>query len=297
MSHAEQSSLTADTVSAVHSIAPVRVPAWADLPWLWHGFSTRAGGVSRVYLPEEAGSASPGELNLGFTAHDSEEHVRENRARFVASITGSRATPYITARQVHSCRSVEVDEDLALSAKAALPGSTFVQDADGLMTRQAGLLLGIQTADCVPVLVADPVERAVAAFHAGWRGTVEAIVESGIGRMQAEFGSDPANLIAAIGPAIGPCCYTVGDEVVDRFSARFRYASALFTASETGENSPKLNLAEANRRQLLTAGLKESSIAVVGGCTSCQPQLFFSHRASGGRAGRMMNVIGIRQER
>ena len=188
--------------------------------------------------------------------------------------------------------------------------------ADGLMTDKPGLLLGVQTADCIPVLVADRKRRAVAAFHAGWRGTVERIVETGVGRMRLEFGSRPEDLIAAIGPGIGPCCYAVGEEVLSGFESQFAYALELFrdvydsdpvrtkypmlflTQRAPGHStigpSLHLHLVEANRRQLLAAGLKPRSINVVGGCTSCQPELFFSHRASKGRAGRMMSVIGVR---
>ena len=161
------------------------------------------------------------------------------------------------------------------------------------MTAQPGLILGIQTADCIPVLVADTARRAVAGFHAGWRGTVDRIVEAGVARMTSQFGSDPADMVAAIGPGIGACCYTVGTEVIDRFHAQFSYAEELF--SKDG-NTVRLDLIDANRRQLLAAGLGAGSISVVGGCTSCHPDLFYSHRASGGHAGRMMAVIGIRQK-
>jgi YfiH family protein len=155
----------------------------------------------------------------------------------------------------------------------------------------------------------------VAAFHAGWRGTVERIVEKGIGRMRLEFGSKPEDLIAAIGPGIGPCCYAVGEELLSSFESQFLDARDLFcevfdtdpvrtkypmlflTQRAPGHSpigpSLHLNLAEANRRQLLAAGVKPRSIQLVGGCTSCQPELFFSHRASRGHAGRMMSVIGI----
>jgi hypothetical protein len=173
-------------------------------------------------------------------------------------------------------------------------GTAVIPDADGLMTAEAGILLGIQTADCIPVLVADPVRRAVAAFHAGWRGTVTRIVELGVAQMRAEFGSDPADLIAAIGPGIGQCCYTVGEEVLERFAANFSYSGELF---DQRRDDLRLDLVEANRRQLMAAGLSASSIATVGGCTGCQPGLFYSHRLSGGHAGRMMAVIGIREDR
>jgi YfiH family protein len=187
---------------------------------------------------------------------------------------------------------------------------------DGILTDEPGLLLGVQTADCIPVLVADRKRRAVAAFHAGWRGTVKRIVETGIGRMRLQFGSRPEDLVAAIGPGIGACCYAVGEEVLSSFESQFSYARELFrdvydsdpvrtkypmlflTQRAPGHSligpSLHLNLVEANRRQLLAAGLKPRSIKVVGGCTNCQPELFFSHRASQGRAGRMLSVIGIR---
>jgi polyphenol oxidase len=260
------------------------VPGWESHEWLRHGFSTRRGGISRVYLASDEidpGELNLGELNLGFTAADTTENVRENRLRFVDAVTGSRETSLRTVRQVHSNRSMTAAE----AAQEPTP------EADGLMTGQAGMLLGIQTADCIPVLVADPVRRAAAAFHAGWRGTVGRIVELGVGRMKQEFGSHPADMIAAIGPGIGVCCYRVGEEVQTQFGARFSYAEELFLPAE---GAFYLNLVEANRRQLMAAGLAADSIAAVGGCTSCQPQLFYSHRASGGYAGRMMAVIGIR---
>jgi YfiH family protein len=156
----------------------------------------------------------------------------------------------------------------------------------------------------------------VATFHAGWRGTAKRIVETGIGRMRFEFGSRPEDLIAAIGPGIGACCYAVGEETLSEFESQFAYARELFREVYSSDavrtkypmlfltqrapgHSPigpslHLDLIEANRRQLLSAGLKPRSIKLVGGCTSCQPELFFSHRASRGHAGRMLSVIGIR---
>jgi YfiH family protein len=250
--------------------------------WLWHGFSTRRGGVSAAYSARGAAT----ELNLGFTAADDAESVRENRLRFAEAVTGSRETPLITARQVHSNVSVVAND-------SGLAGC----EADGLMTSQTGVQLGILTADCIPVLVADPVKRAVAAFHAGWRGTVQRIVEHGIAQMRTEFGSDPADLVAAIGPGIGQCCYIVGGEVRERFGAEFSYADELFSrADDESSSEMRLDLIAANRRQLLYAGLNPEAVAVVGGCTACQPDLFYSHRASGGRAGRMMAVIGVRRD-
>jgi polyphenol oxidase len=262
------------------------VPDWSRLGWLWHGFSTRRGGLSRAYLPENSEGLA-GELNLGFTADDDADRVRENRRRLVAAVTGSRETELVTVRQVHSDVSV-----VARSAASERPAT-----ADGIMTDREDLLLGILTADCIPVLVADPVRRVVAAFHAGWRGTVQRVVESGIAKMRAEFGSEPGELMAAIGPGIGACCYAVGDEVRREFESHFDYGAELFSGGDAGSagrlETVRLDLTEANRRQLISAGLPEGAIVTVGGCTSCQPERFYSHRASGGRAGRLMAVIGI----
>jgi hypothetical protein len=283
-----------NTASALSSgaaeVGYLAVPEWARLAgsdWLWHGFSTRVGGVSRAYLPEGRKDLA-GELNLGFTAADSPENVRENRRRFVEAVTGSRETPLVAVRQVHSsvCAALRAPE-------IGFPPDAIPQ-ADGIITDQPGVLLAIQTADCIPVLVADSKRRVVAGFHAGWRGTAQRIVESGIGRMREEFGCEPADLVAAIGPGIGACCYKVGEEVLAQFEANFAYAKELFRRAEGGPGALRLDLTEANRRQLLDGGLQASSITTVGGCTACQPEIFYSHRASGGHAGRMMSVIGIR---
>ncbi|MGD0730300.1 MAG: peptidoglycan editing factor PgeF [Terracidiphilus sp.] len=289
---------------AANGVEWLPVPGWEKIPWLWHGFSTRRGGVSRAYCSEDA----PGELNLGFTAADDWEAVGRNRELLVEAVTGDPATPLVTIRQIHS--------SLVVHAATRNAANERPSKGDGLMTDEPGLLLGVQTADCIPVLVADRKRRAVAAFHAGWRGTVKRIVETGIGRMRLEFGSRPEDLVAAIGPGIGACCYAVGEGVLSGFESQFAYAGEL--VREVGDTDPvrtkypmlfltqrapghsplgpslHLNLAEANRRQLLDAGLKPRSIQLIGGCTNCQPELFFSHRASHGHAGRMLSVIGIR---
>ncbi len=279
------------------------VPEWEKLRWLWHGFSTRRGGLSRAYCAEDA----PGELNLGFTEADDRQTVIRNRRLLAEAITG---------RPGHASRDPAPDSFQRPPSRRGDAASDRLWKGDGLMTDQPGLLLGIQTADCIPVLVADRKRRAVAAFHAGWRGTVKRIVETGVGRMRLEFGSRPEDLIAAIGPGIGPCCYAVGEEVLSEFESQFAYARELFcevydsdpvrnkypmlflTQRAPGHSpigpSLHVNLMEANRRQLLDAGLKPSAIKLTGGCTNCQPELFFSHRASHGHAGRMLSVIGIK---
>ncbi len=280
------------------------VPGW-DFDWLWSGFSTRLGGVSRAYC----GDGSEAELNLGFTAADDPAVVLANRRRLSEALTGSATSPLVTIRQFHS--NLVLHAGLADASRDRPPG------ADGLMTDVPGVLLTVQVADCIPVLVADRRRRVVAAFHAGWRGTVKRIVETGVGRMRLEFGSRPADLVAAIGPGVGPCCYAVGEEVISEFTSQFIYAPDLFREVYDEEpvqrkypmlfltrrapgHSPigpqiHLDLVEANRRQLLDAGVKAGFIRIAGGCTSCHPELFYSHRASRGHAGRMMGVIGIRK--
>lgn len=286
------------------SLQQQRRPVAGNAGWnrFWAGFSTRIGGVSRSYCPEDA----PGELNLGFTTAGDRDAVLRNRHLLVEAITGSSEIPLVTARQFHS----------NLVVRVAAADAEHPRRADGLMTDRPGLLLAVTVADCIPVLVADRKRRVAAAFHAGWRGTVKRIVETGIGRMRLEFGSRPEDLVAAIGPGAGPCCYAVGEVVISEFESQFIYARQLFHevySSDSVRNKypmlflaqrapghsdigPQihLDLVEANRRQLLDAGLRERAIQIVGGCTNCHPELFYSHRASRGHAGRMMAVIGLR---
>ncbi len=275
--------------------------SWLQIPWLLHGFSTRQGGETRVYT---AGQKSR-DLNLGFTPGDTRETVLANRAKFLRALTRNTSPELslITLQQVHS------------AIVHVISGKEPVPQGDGMMTAEPGLLLGIQTADCIPVLVADCRRRAVAAFHAGWRGTVRRITETGVGRMRIEFGSRPEDLIAAIGPGIRQCCYAVGEEVCDEFSSQFAYAADLFrevydsdpikekypmlflTARAPGHSnlgpSMHLDLVEANRRQLLDAGVPAENVFVQGDCTSCRTDRYFSYRAEHGFTGRMLSVIGI----
>jgi purine-nucleoside/S-methyl-5'-thioadenosine phosphorylase / adenosine deaminase len=281
----------------------VHVPDWASHRWLLHGFSTRTGGKTTVYRPNQRA----GELNLGFTASDTRETVLANRRLLLEAVAG-KTFPLVTLRQVHS--------SIVRLVSKADAGEEATLKGDGMITGERGVVLGIQTADCIPVLVADKKRRAVAAFHAGWRGTLKRIVENGVGRMRMEFGCDPEDLMAAIGPGIGPCCYAVGEEVRSEFESQFRYAPELFcevydsdpvrekypmlflTARAPGHSnlgpSLHLDLIEANRRQLLDAGLRAESIFVQGDCTSCRTDRYFSHRAEHGFTGRSLSIIGIR---
>jgi polyphenol oxidase len=269
--------------------------------WLVHGFSTRLGGFSRAY----GGHA----LNLGFTPDDSKAAVERNRAAFSRELAaGSDLRPLVTLRQVHSDTILFVETP----SKSQLVG-------DGLITSTPGLLLGIQTADCLPIILVDPKHRAIGVFHAGWRGTVKRIVEKGVGEMRRHFGTRPGDLKAAIGPGIHGCCYPVGNEVREQFESQFAYAAKLFreveesdpvrdkypmlflTARPPGHSElPKkifLDLVAANRQQLLAVGVPARSIEASPLCTNCRTDLLFSYRAEKGKTGRMMAVAGIRDER
>lgn len=273
----------------------VQIPEWRTISWLRHGFSTRAGGVSTVY-----GDRS---LNLGWTKEDDPARVAENRTLLQKKIEKTEAEPsmkLVTIRQIHSNSVRTVSGEDTRQGRLQTREGKAVLEGDGLITDASGVLLGAGTADCVPVLVVDPVKRAVGAFHAGWRGTAGRIVEHGIEAMRKEYGSDPHDLLAAVGPSIGACCYTVGEEVRERFAAEFSYADELFRTmrGQDTESSLRVDLWEANRRQLLNAGITRDKIAVVGECTGCArdaegQRKYFSHRAEAGNAGRMLNVIGI----
>ncbi len=278
----------------------LRSEALTRIPWLVHGFSTRVGGFSRAY----GGNI----LNLGFTKQDSRSAVERNRAAFLLQLgahSGKKEWPLVTLRQIHS--------DLIYCVEA-LPRTTLV--GDGLITRMTSILLAIQTADCLPVILVDTKQRAVGVFHAGWRGTVKRIVEKGVGEMRRCFGTLPRNVKAAIGPGIHACCYDVGPEVRQQFESQFAYAEELFreikesdpvrekypllfmTARAPGHSELPtkifLDLVEANRRQLVDAGVSPKNISASPLCTACRADLLFSYRAEKGLTGRMIGVAGIR---
>jgi YfiH family protein len=278
-----------------------------NLAWLVHAFSTRQGGVSRAY-----GGNS---LNLGFTKQDTSAAVERNRELFLKELgvaNGRRSWPLISLRQIHSDVIHRVD-GISIDQMLAQPLA-----GDGIVTDTPGLVLTVQMADCFPVILADRKRRAVGVFHAGWRGTVARIVEKGVGEMRKHFGSDPRNLVAAIGPGVQGCCYEVGEEVRTKFEAQFAYASSLFrqvkesdpvrekypllflTARAPGHSELPvkllLDLVEANRRQLLDAGVMAKNIEAVGPCTACHTELLFSFRAEKGVTGRIMAAAGIRPE-
>ena len=256
-----------------------------------HGFSTRHGGTSRVYrpgLPE-----GDGDLNLGYTAQDDAACVRKNRLRFLHALPGQGLRGFMLLKQTHT-PNVRIVESVADAAEDFTAPAT--REGDGLMTDVPGVLLAVGAADCIPVLVADPVRRVVAAFHAGWRGTAARIVEHGIAAMTHRYGSSPSDLLAVVGPGIGPQSYVVSEELRTHFAAEFTYAADLFhEVSCAGEDAAlHLDLWEANRRQLTDAGVAPGRIEVLALDTARDTDTFFSHRAEHGFTGRMLGVIGLK---
>jgi YfiH family protein len=255
----------------------LRLREYQQWSWLLHGFSTRAAGDLR------------------------EEPAR----RAFAKRLGGPEVTLVTLRQVHSAI-VRVANGAPL---AGLPG-------DSLLAAEAGVMLGVKTADCLPVLLADPVHRAVAAVHAGWRGAAKRVVEKSVGEMRRVFGSDPARIQAAIGPGIQACCFEVGPEVMEEFASQFVEAEsfcrpdppnpalimlprqvmtgghALMRRLDSGRG--RVDLGEACRRQLRAAGIPENQIYNCGLCTACDRRRFFSYRREKETAGRMLSVIGVR---
>ena len=245
-----------------------------------NAFSTRLGGVSP--MPEAA-------LNLAGFNDDAAENIYENRRRFLNLFEGEWALASCWQMHGVDVRAVSSVEDTRRPEKAL--GETVYCDA--LTTRAPRILVGVKTADCVPILLADSQTGACAAVHAGWRGTVSQIVARTLERMSAEYGTRASDVHAAIGPAAGGCCYEVGREVIEAFHEKFPDAGALFTRTRDGH--ALVDLQRANREQLAAAGLSPANIQTAPLCTMCRTDLFFSYRRekrTHGRTGRLMSVIG-----
>lgn len=286
----------------------LEAPELLPLKWLVHGFSTRPGGASALERSGD-GKAAADIVNLGFTEWDSPDRVGSNRKKFYGALGRLKMRP-VLLRQIHS--------DLIYVVRAeAVPQGENAPKGDALITRQPGVLLGIQTADCIPILLADTKRHAVAAIHSGWRGTAQRIAEKTLGRMQMEFGTRPEDVVAAIGPSIGGCCYEVGHEVIKEFGAKFPDARDWFDGPfdllENGDSdsnwlpwltmrppgharpapSARLDLVKANRAILAGAGIPLSQISSANLCTACRKDLFFSYRRER-TTGRMIAAIGIK---
>jgi polyphenol oxidase len=222
-----------------------------------HAFTTRDGGVS----PSPWAS-----LNLGTLVGDDPVRVAENWRRLEAA-SGVR---FARVKQVHGARVIRADA-----------ASEPREEADAVISTTPGVAACVSVADCVPILLADPATGAVAAVHAGWRGTIAGIAREAVRALVGDDGGSAARLLAAIGPSIGPCCYEVSSDLADRFRVE------LGPVIRDGA-APRLDLWAANVRVLSSAGVRAERIDVLGRCTSCERDLFFSHRRDAGRTGRQM---------
>jgi len=220
----------------------------------------------------------PGALNLGLQVGDNQNKVLRNRQKFAAAI-GVDPGRFTTCAQVHGNNVQVVTEDLI--GRGAFSFDDTIPETDALVTNLGGAPLLLFYADCVPVLLADPVTGAYGLAHAGWRGTAALIAKKTVRAMAEAFGVKPGNLLAAIGPSIGSCCYEVDDVVRDRMPDY----ETCFTANCDGKYL--LDLWQANRQQLLEAGVVPSRISTAGICTNHNPELFFSYRYENGKTGRM----------
>jgi polyphenol oxidase len=229
-----------------------------------HGFTTREGGASRGPFAT---------LNLSATVGDDPGRVEENWAR----LRHHTGLAFARVRQVHGCRVAD-----------ATGGAEPAEEADGVATASPGVAACVSVADCVPILVADPRGGAVAAVHAGWRGTLAGAAGEGVRALVERHGARPGDLLAAIGPGIGPCCFEVDQELAERF----RDSLGPTTANPRIQGS-RVDLFRANELALRAAGVARRRIETLGRCTSCEPTTFFSHRRDRGRTGRHVAFISV----
>jgi polyphenol oxidase len=246
-----------------------------------NGFSTRFGGVSE--MPSAA-------LNLAGFNDDAAKNILENRRRFLKLFPGEWV--FAGCWQVHGAdvRVVKTADDARPAENQR--GETIYCDV--IVSQAKGVLAGVKTADCVPILLGDPVTRAFAAVHAGWRGTLAAAAVVAIDRLKKEYDARPENLRVAIGASAGPCCYEVGSEVIDAFTSRFGSGANLFRTTRPGH--AMVDLLKANQDQLELAGVLPERIHTAPICTMCRTDLFFSYRKEKslhGKVGRLMAVIGL----
>ncbi len=245
-----------------------------------HAVSARSGGVS---------AAPYDSMNLALHVGDDAADVVENRRRFLGML-GLDFERLTTPEQIHGDHIVRVGE--AEAGRGRLSYADAIPATDALMTDVPGVPLMLCFADCTPVLLFDPVHRAAAIAHGGWKGTVRSIAAKTVRAMAEAFGTRPEDCLAGIGPAIGPCCYAVGGEVAEEFRSAFPQFAEQILSEENG--TIRLDLWKANRLQLEDAGLLAEHIDVAGACTSCHARTFFSYRAEGPTTGRIAAVMAIR---
>lgn len=240
-----------------------------------HLFSTRIGGVSKGHL---------GTMNLSYTRGDEKENVDENFRR-IAGVLDCRMEDFVLSHQTHT---TNVRVVTAQDKGRGIVKELGYTDVDGLITNEPGIVLSTFYADCVPLFLVDPVKKAIGLSHSGWRGTVEKMGKVTMEKMTEEYGCDPKNIIAAVGPSICVDCYEVSKDVADSFMIAFADADNLekIVLPKTEEKA-QLDLWQANLAVLLEAGIKQENISLPDICTACNKELLFSHRASDGKRGNL----------
>ena len=238
-----------------------------------HAFSTRHGGVSEGVFST---------MNFSFTRNDNPEHVLENYHR-MASVLGTDAEKMVLSYQTHTTNVRKVTEE---DAGKGIVKEREYQDVDGLITNIPGITLVTFYADCVPLYFVDPVHKAIGLSHSGWRGTVHRMGKATLEAMNREYGTDPADVIACIGPSICQDCYEVSADVAEAFEKAFPgHRDEILI--DKGNGKYQLDLWKANEIVLLDAGVKKNHLEVTDVCTCCNPELLFSHRASHGKRGNL----------
>lgn len=258
-------------------------PELERIPGILHGFSTRLGGVSREHLSS---------MNLSFSREQNTENVMENFRR-MGSALGFSVDQLVLSDQTHTTNvRVVTKED---KGKGIVRERDY-HDIDGFVTDQPGVVLATFYADCVPLFFVDPVKRVIGLSHSGWRGTVNRMGEATVQKMQKRYGSDPRDIIAAIGPSICQSCYEVSEDVILQFQECFHadVQKELYYQKENGKY--QLNLWRANEQVLLEAGILPQHISVTDLCTCCNEELLYSHRASKGKRGNLGAFLGLKEE-
>lgn len=248
-----------------------------------HGFSTRLGGVSKGYYSS---------LNLSFTRGDEEADVRKNFERIGAAM-GIRCEDMIFSQQTHTTNVLAVtDEERGMG----LTRERSYHDVDGLVTNVPGICLVTFFADCVPLYFVDPVKKVIGLSHSGWRGTVGKIGKETVERMHTEYGSEPEDILAAVGPSICQDCYEVSEDVAEQFRLQFgeEYWPSLFYKKENGKY--QLNLWKANELVFEEAGIKREHIAMTNLCTHCNSELLYSHRTAGDKRGNLCAFLALKED-
>lgn len=277
--------MTRSAIRQVNGATVVQAAVLEGSDGIVHAFSTRQGGASHPPFAT---------LNLGLSVGDDPAAVEENRRRFFGAF-GIDAGRVVRAWQAHGDTVLRVDA--GLTERPGFPGCLLDQRAkfDALITSVPGLALVVTTADCLPILIHDPVRQAAAAVHAGWRGTAKRIAARALDAMREAYGTDPGDCLAAIGPGIRGCCFEVDATVTEAMAAALPHWEKHARVNRPGHWL--LDLAEVNRATLEAAGIRADRIDDVELCTSCRNDLFFSHRADTGRTGRMMNFIVVKADR